>query len=64
MIIYKKKMPQPHIIFGRSYLLPKQGKNRLEQDLILVMRTKGQNIGKHISRNVNILTTHSIGYLE
>lgn len=54
-------MPQPHIIFGRSYLLPKQGKNRLEQDLILVMRTKGQNMGKNISRNLNIFTPHITG---
>ena len=57
-------MPQPHIIFGRSYLLTKQGKNRLELDLILVMRTKGQTTGKHISINVNIFSAHGTGYLE
>jgi hypothetical protein len=42
-------MTRAHGILGGSYLLIKQGK-RL--DFIFLMRSKGQNIAKHISRNV------------
>ena len=38
--------------------------NRLELDFILVMRTKGQNKGKNISRNVNIFDPHTTGYFK
>ena len=62
MTIYKqRKMTRAHMILGGSYLLPKHGKNRLKLNFILVMRTKGQNMGKNISRDVNIFTPHITG---
>ena len=65
MIIYKKRRcPRFISYFEGSYLLPKQGKTRLELDFILVMRTKGQNKGKNISRNVNIFDPHTTGYFK
>lgn len=57
-------MTRAHMILGGSYLLPKHGKNRLKLNFILVMRTKGQTTGKHISVNVNIFSAHGTGYLE
>ena len=53
-----------HIILGGFYLLLEQGKNRLEPVFILVIRTKGENIGKNISITVKTFTPHSTGYLE
>ena len=57
-------MTRAHIILGGFYLLLEQGENRLVPVFRLVIRTKGENIGKHLSITVNTFTPHSTGYLE
>lgn len=42
-------MTRVHIICGGNYLLPKQGKNRLNLDFILLMKTTRQTMDKLIS---------------
>lgn len=44
-----------------KYLYIQQGKRFLGADFFLLMRMKGQNVGKHLSLNVNMLMIHSFG---
>jgi hypothetical protein len=48
-----------HAIFEGSHLFLQKDKKKLQLDLKLVMRTNGKYIGKHNSKNINILTPHS-----
>lgn len=63
--IYEKQTEkQGNVKLGESYFFPQQDKNRIEIGLILLMRTKGQTMGKHVSRNRNRLAPHSVGPLK
>jgi hypothetical protein len=62
--MYIKKRDDQGSYVEKAISLKKHSKNRLKLDFILVMRTKGQNMGKHSSLNINTFTLHITRYLE